>query len=69
SDSKEVSSQKAPIQRSAAMMEETQPGRSFRNAVLRNRGEGAPMAESQVLKVPINEALCKELQGSMVGTL
>ncbi|MCI51914.1 hypothetical protein A2U01_0073158, partial [Trifolium medium] len=39
------------------MMVETQPGRSFRNAVLGNRCEGAQMAESQVLKVPINEAL------------
>ncbi|MCI48224.1 hypothetical protein A2U01_0069467, partial [Trifolium medium] len=50
-------------------MEETQPGRSFRNAVLGKRDGGATVVETQVLKVPINEALCKELQGSVVGTL
>ncbi|MCH95313.1 RNA recognition motif, partial [Trifolium medium] len=58
---KEAHSQKAPSQRAAAAtMVESQNGRSFRNALL---------DEVQVLKVPVNEELCKELRGSMVGTL
>ncbi|MCI18119.1 endonuclease/exonuclease/phosphatase family protein, partial [Trifolium medium] len=69
SDSKEGSSQKAPFQRPDVSMEETQPGRSFRNAVLGKRDGGVTVVEPQVLKVPINEALCKELRGSVVGTL
>ncbi|MCH79854.1 RNA recognition motif [Trifolium medium] len=60
SESKEASSQIAPIQRAATSMVERQPGRSFRTALL---------DETQVLKVPVNEDLCKELRGSMVGTL
>jgi hypothetical protein len=31
--------------------------------------EGGAMPESSVLKVPVNEELCKELKGSLVGTL
>ncbi|GAU43791.1 hypothetical protein TSUD_285430 [Trifolium subterraneum] len=50
-------------------MEEIQTGRSFRNAIMGLRGGGASLDVSQVMKVPVNESLCKELQGSMVGTL
>ncbi|MCH81494.1 RNA recognition motif [Trifolium medium] len=66
SDSKDGPSKTASIQRPPAYLEEVQPGRSFRTAVL---GATSIPEESQVLKIPVNEALCKELQGSMVGTL
>ncbi|GAU20806.1 hypothetical protein TSUD_132910 [Trifolium subterraneum] len=63
SDSKEVSPQPVPFQRPPVSMEEVTPGKSFRKAVLGNSDKGT------LLKVPVNEALCKELQGSFVGTL
>ncbi|MCI14413.1 endonuclease/exonuclease/phosphatase family protein, partial [Trifolium medium] len=66
SESKVASSQKDPIQRLAAMMEESQPGRSFRNALL---GAVVGSEKPLLLKVPVNEPLCKELRGSMVGIL
>ncbi|GAU18967.1 hypothetical protein TSUD_229580 [Trifolium subterraneum] len=50
-------------------MDEAQAGRSFKKAVLGIRDEGDSMRDLQVMKVPINEELCKELQGSMVGYL
>ncbi|GAU23411.1 hypothetical protein TSUD_331080 [Trifolium subterraneum] len=59
SEAKEAPSQKAPTQRAAETLKDKQPGRSFRNAL---------MEEVQVLKVQVNEDLCKELRGSMVGT-
>ncbi|MCI01520.1 DUF4283 domain protein [Trifolium medium] len=47
-------------------MEESQPGRSFRTALV---GDSNGSEKAIVLKVPVNETLCKELRGSMVGTL
>ncbi|GAU37583.1 hypothetical protein TSUD_395550 [Trifolium subterraneum] len=61
SDSKELVQQENSNQRSPTRLEQRQVGRSFRNAVLG--------IKESVMKVPVNEALCKELQGSMVGTL
>ncbi|WJX68888.1 hypothetical protein P8452_53214 [Trifolium repens] len=46
-------------------LEEKRPGKSFRSALM----EGGAMPESSVLKVLVNEELCKELKGSLVGTL
>ncbi|GAU21869.1 hypothetical protein TSUD_33660 [Trifolium subterraneum] len=51
------------------MMVETQAGRSFKSAVMGTREGGLLLKEPGILKVPINEALCKELQGSVVGFL
>jgi hypothetical protein len=63
SEPKEEKTQQVTATRPVISMEETTPGRSFRSALV---GNGASM---EVLKVPVNEELCKELRGSMVGRL
>ncbi|GAU34283.1 hypothetical protein TSUD_321290 [Trifolium subterraneum] len=50
-------------------MEETQPGRSFRSALLGARNGEELSVLAPVLKVPVNEVLCRELQGGLVGKL
>jgi hypothetical protein len=64
SESKEGMSPKAP-QRSLLEPTQAKPGRSFRSVLV----GGSSMSVSRVIKVPVNEALCKELKGSMVGLL
>jgi hypothetical protein len=55
----------APASRPVLTQQERRPGLSFRTALV---GDTSKRAE-EVLHVPVNEDLCKELCGSMVGTL
>jgi RNA recognition motif-containing protein len=62
SESKEVPTY--PVMKASATVEESHSG-SYRNVLLR----GGQSRENMVLKVPVNEVLCKELQCSVVGKL
>jgi hypothetical protein len=66
-DSKEASSGRDNEvgKRSTFQPKDAEVGRSFKTALV---GGGAQQ-KTMVMKVPVNEELCKELQGSMVGTL
>ncbi|KAK2434687.1 heterogeneous nuclear ribonucleoprotein [Trifolium repens] len=48
-----------------SLVEEPFVGRSFRTALV----SGGSSLVSQAMKVPVNESFCKELKGSVVGTL
>jgi hypothetical protein len=70
SDPKDTQTKDTPVnnnhsQTVATNLESRENGVSFRNALLR----GGASRESVVLKVPINESWCKELQNSVVGVL
>jgi hypothetical protein len=65
SDNKTDSSQSNHGTRSALQLKEVGSGSSFRTALM----GGASASKAVVMKVLVNEELCKELQGSMVGTL
>jgi hypothetical protein len=65
SESKEFHSPKTLPLRPESKLVEAGEGRSFRSALL----GGGSWSTSQTLKVPVNEELCKELQGSVVGML
>ncbi|KAK2401162.1 hypothetical protein QL285_050778 [Trifolium repens] len=63
SENKEEQPQQTPATRPAQPAGERRHRRSFKTALLEN-GES-----SEVIKVPVNEELCKELRGSVVGRL
>ncbi|KAK2430143.1 hypothetical protein P8452_43597 [Trifolium repens] len=63
SDGKGEQAKSIPVPKPGVFLEERRFGKSFRTALM--GGKTIP----QVLKVPVNEDLCKELQGSMVGVL
>jgi RNA recognition motif-containing protein len=65
SDNKTDSSQSNHGTRSALQLKEVGSGSSFRTALM----GGASASKAVVMKVLVNEELCKELQGSVVGTL
>ncbi|GAU46902.1 hypothetical protein TSUD_296810 [Trifolium subterraneum] len=62
-------SKQPPPRRHVTLSEETKAGKSFRAALVGGPVGGAAGVKSTVLKVPINESLCKELQSSVVGIL
>jgi hypothetical protein len=64
SDGFEAHSQNPETNQPERKIEEAVPGRSFRSALM-----GESSASSQVLKVPVNEDLCRELQSIVVVTL
>jgi RNA recognition motif-containing protein len=64
-DSKEVMVHNSAMQQTGVNGRDNSSGKSFRNVLLKGRS----LTEPAVLKVPVNEALCKELQGSVVGIL
>jgi hypothetical protein len=65
SESKEAPSQKVSSERPNLKLKEAEVGRSFQMALM----GGGRLSSVEVLKVPVNEELCGELQGSVVGTL
>ncbi|GAU13739.1 hypothetical protein TSUD_348430 [Trifolium subterraneum] len=69
SEAKETHSQKAPFECTKAMMGEMQVGRSFKTALVGATLADGYVVNSPVMKVSPNEALCKELQSTVVGLL
>jgi RNA recognition motif-containing protein len=67
SESKEVSNgvQNEANKRPTLQLKDKEAGRSFKTALI----GGGSQQKTMMMKVPVNEELCKELQGSVVGTL
>jgi hypothetical protein len=65
SDNADANTSQAQSQRFDPNLGVTTPGRSFRSAL----AGGVPPPAVPILKVPVNEDLCRELRGSVVGTL
>jgi RNA recognition motif-containing protein len=67
SESKEASNgvQNEANKRTTLQLKDVEAGRSFKTTLI----GGGSQQKTMMMKVPVNEELCKELQGSVVGTL